>query len=122
MDAKQLSLLFRFTLVKCCTGIVFCAITPVEYTLRFKNIAQIKTLLFADAFIGPVLRYLQPYNTMRRFFARFLDTQDMMNSIFVADAQVMMVCGNKLKQYFGTIWVCRQCPDRSREIPQIAEI
>ena len=122
MDAKQLSLLFRFTLVKCCTGIVFCAITPVEYTLRFKNIAQIKTLLFADAFIGPVLRYLQPYNTMRRFFARFLDTQDMMNSIFVADAQVMMVCGNKLKQGLGTIWVCRQCPDRSREIPQIAEI
>jgi hypothetical protein len=55
-DAKQLSLLLRYTLLKCVTSVVFILATPQEFTLVRWNVAAIKAMLWADAVVGPFMR------------------------------------------------------------------
>ena len=58
-------------------------------------------MIIGDAFFGPVFRYCQPYNTTKRFLARWLGSQDLMNSVFVADVVDLADCySNLIKSVF----------------------
>jgi hypothetical protein len=42
------------------------------------NIAAMKSMLYADAVVGPFLRYVDPFTSLRRFLARRLPNQPLM--------------------------------------------
>jgi hypothetical protein len=78
-DAKQMSLLLRYTLLKCFTSTIFLLVTPREYTLYRWNIASMKTMLYADAVVGPLWRYIDVFTLVKRFLSRFLPNQPLMD-------------------------------------------
>mmetsp|Transcript_11372 Transcript_11372/g.22828 ORF Transcript_11372/g.22828 Transcript_11372/m.22828 type:complete len:768 (+) Transcript_11372:268-2571(+) len=78
-DAKQLSLLLRYSLLKCITSIIFIFVTPQVHTLYTFNIAAMKTMLCADAVIGPLWRYIDILSLIKRFLSRFLPNQALMD-------------------------------------------
>ena len=79
LDAQQLSLLLRYTLLKCVTTISYVLTTPREDFLTLRNIVGMKTMLWADAVVGPLVRYCDPFDGMRRSLSRFLPNQALMN-------------------------------------------
>ena len=79
LDAQQLSLLLRYTLLKCVTTISYVLTTPREEFLTLRNIVGMKTMLWADAIVGPLMRYLDFFDGFRRSLSRFLPNQVLMN-------------------------------------------
>ena len=78
-DAKQISLLLRYTLLKCVTSVIFIITFPREETLSTRSVATIKTFLYSDAIMGPMFRYVDPFNLIKRFLARWLPNQPLMD-------------------------------------------
>lgn len=85
-DAKQLSLLLRYSLLKCITSIIFIVVTPREKTLYYWNIAAMKTMLYADAVVGPAFRYIDPFSLIKRFLSRFIPNQPLMDWVHLVCA------------------------------------
>ena len=78
-DAKQMSLLLRSSLLKCVGSIIFIVVTPFDKTLTLRSIVGMKTMLWGDAFVGPLLRYFDAFTMLKRLLARFLPNQPLMD-------------------------------------------
>ena len=78
-DSKQLSLLLRYTLLKCVGSVIFIVTTPRENTLTMRSIAGMKAMLYGDAVVGPFMRYIDIFNLWKRFLSRFLPNQPLMD-------------------------------------------
>ena len=86
-DSEQSSILIKLLVSRCLTATVIIYIaTP--FNERFNNDkldASIQVLLF-DCFFGPVMRFLDPYNSLVRYVIapRVSQTQDELNAFFEA--------------------------------------
>lgn len=78
-DAAQLNLLLRYTLLKCVNSIMYIVVTPRASTLTLRSVSAMKMMLYADAVIGPMLRYIDIFSFIKRFFSRWLPNQPLMD-------------------------------------------
>jgi hypothetical protein len=79
-DAAQLNLLLRYTLLKCVNSIIYIVVTPRASTLTLRSVSAMKTMLYADAVIGPMFRYIDIFSFIKRFLSRWLPNQPMMDA------------------------------------------
>ena len=111
LDAQQLSLLLRYTLLKCVTTISYISTCPREDLLTLRNVVGMKTMLWGDAVVGPLLRYLDPFDGMRRSLARFLPNQVLMNWAHLSPAHdIADSYSNVVKTLFVGLFVLPVIP------------
>ena len=110
-DAKQMSLLLRSSLLKCVGSIIFIVSTPLEKTLTLRSIVGMKTMLWGDAFVGPLLRHFDTLTMLKRLLARFLPNQPVMDwAHLTAPHDIAESYSNIVKTIFLSLFVLHIVP------------
>jgi len=110
-DAKQLSLLLRYSFLKCITSVIFILTIPKTETLSVRSVTTMKTFLYADAVVGPFMRYVDIFQQIKRFLARFLPNQAVMNWAHLSPAHdIADSYSNVVKTIFLGLFVLAVVP------------